>query len=307
MTMNTYRVGDATVTRIPELDFDGVDPAALYPDLDPAALADHGPQLTAASYDPVTGRLNQSIHSWLVRVPGHVILVDTATGNGKDLPSAPRLDHLDEPYLERLAAAGVAPEEVDTVLLTHIHADHVGWNTRRESGRWVPTFPRARHVFSRVEQRYNAALSGGESAPDLPPPALGRPARMPTPGVYAESMIPIIAAGLAEPIDVDGCDVLDGFSFHPTPGHSIDHASIRLRSRGEEAWFLGDVMHHPLQVYRPDLRSCYCEFPDPARASRLRMLEQVAAAGALCFTTHFAETSAGRVIGRDGGFRWQFT
>jgi len=302
----TYQVGDATVTRVPEIGLDGVDAAALYPDLDAAALAEHGPSLTAGSYDLKTGGLKQSIHTWLVRMPGRVILVDTATGNGKDLPSAPVLDQLNEPYLERLAAAGVAPEKVDTVLLTHIHADHVGWNTRRQSGRWVPTFTRARHIFSRIEQRYNASLSGGEAAPDLPAAALGPPVRTPTPGVYADSMVPIIEAGLGQPIDIDGSEVLDGISFHPTPGHSIDHASIRLRSRGEEAWFLGDLMHHPLQVYRPDLRSCYCEFPDPARRSRLRMLEQTAGSGALLFTTHFAETAAGRVSRGVGGFRWHF-
>ncbi|MFG3756435.1 MBL fold metallo-hydrolase, partial [Klebsiella pneumoniae] len=107
-------------------------------------------------------------------------------------------------------------------------------------------------------------------------------------------------------ITVDGSEVAEGLSFHPTPGHSIDHASIRLRSRGEEAWFMGDVMHHPLQVYRPDLRSVYCEFIVPAERSRRWMLEQAAASGSLCFSSHFAETAAGYVRRRDGGFAWQF-
>jgi glyoxylase-like metal-dependent hydrolase (beta-lactamase superfamily II) len=302
----TYRIGEATVTRIDEIILNGTDPAVLYPELDAAALAEHGSSLTPGSYNPQTGHFTQSIHSWLVRLPGHVILIDTATGNGKHLPSAPRLDNLNEPYLERLKAAGVQPGQVDLVLLTHLHADHVGWNTQRQGENWIPAFPNARHVFSRIEQRYNAALSGFESAPDLPPAALGAPMRLPTPGVYRESVVPVVEAGLAQLIEVDGSEIVEGISFHPTPGHSIDHASIRLRSGGEEAWFLGDVMHHPLQVYRTDLRSVYCEFSSPARASRRWALEAAAESDATCFTTHFAETSAGKVLRRKGGFGWQF-
>lgn len=304
----TYRVGDATVTRIHELALTGVDPAFLYPDADIDALAEHRATLGPGACDPATGHLNQSIHSWLVRTPHHVILVDTATGNGKDLPAAPVLHRLNEPYLERLAAAGVAPEDVDVVLITHLHADHVGWNTRAQGGRWVPTFPRARHIFSAIEQRYAAALSEDApvSAPDLPPPALGTPIRTPLPRVYEESVLPVIEAGLAEAITVDGTEVLDGIFFHPTPGHSIDHASIRLVSRGQQALFTGDVMHHPLQVYRPDLRSGYCEFPGPAEASRRWVLEHAAETGALCFSSHFPETAAGHITRRGDRFAWQF-
>lgn len=302
----TFRIGDATVTRIDELRWTDTDPAILYPDIDETALAEHGSSLSAGSYDRRTGRLAQSIHSWLVRLRGRTVLIDTATGNGKQLPSAPRLHRLDEPYLERLAAAGVRPEQVDLVLITHLHADHVGWNTRWQDGRWVPTFTNARHVFSRTEQRYAASLSGGAPAPDLPPAPLGPPDHRPLAGVYEASVVPVIEAGLAEAIDVDGAELTDGLSFHPTPGHSIDHASIRLRSRGQEALFWGDVAHHPLQVHRPDLRSVYCEFPEAARASRRWALEYAAESGAICLSSHFAESSAGRVRRRGDRFDWQF-
>ncbi len=214
------------------------------------------------SYDRNAGTLTESVHTWLVRFSGYTILVDTGIGNGKRVPSVPQFNHLDLPYLDRLLAGGVQPEEVDFVIMTHLHLDHVGWNTRYEDGHWVPTFPNAKYIFSRSEQRYNASLSGHKPAPDLPPPTLGKPVRQPAPHVYDQSVAPIIESGLAELIDVDGSEWLDGISFLPTPGHSVDHASIRLRSGGQEALFLGDVMHHPLQLYRPDLRSVYCEFPE---------------------------------------------
>ncbi|MEW6641740.1 MAG: MBL fold metallo-hydrolase [Pseudomonadota bacterium] len=302
----SFRVGDALITRIPELRWNDTDPAVLYPDLDAAALRDHGGDLSPGSFDRATGRLAQGTHSWLVRHRGLTILIDTATGNAKSLPAAPKLHNLQTPYLDHLKAAGVRPEQVDLVLITHIHADHVGWNTQLREGGWVPTFPNARHVFSAIEARYAASNDGLTPASDLPSAELGPADHPPLPQVYRESMLPVIEAGLGNPIVVDGSEIVDGLSFHPTPGHSIDHASIRLRSCGEEAWFMGDVLHHPLQVYRPDLRSVYCEFIAPAERSRRWMLAQAAASGSLCFSSHFAETAAGHVGRRANGFTWQF-
>jgi glyoxylase-like metal-dependent hydrolase (beta-lactamase superfamily II) len=302
----TYQIGSATVTRIDEIPLPNVVPSVLYPDLDAGALEQYGRLLTDGSYDRNAVTLTESIHTWLVRFPGYTILVDTGVGNGKTVPALPQFDHLDLPYLDRLLAAGVQPEEVDFVLLTHLHLDHVGWNTLYEGGNWVPTFPNAKYIFSRSEQRYNASLSGHKPAPDLPPRTLGKPVREPASYVYDQSVAPIIESGLAEPIDVDGAELLDGISFLPTPGHSVDHASIRLRSGGLEALFLGDVMHHPLQVYRPDLRSVYCEFPEASRASREWILSCASENHALCFSSHFAESSAGYISRRTDGFQWQF-
>lgn len=305
----TWQVGDVTVTRIDELTLDGHTAAQLLPGADPALVARHrdrlGPGLVRPGQaGPGSERVVVSIHSWLLRTPRHVILIDTATGNGKSRPDAPALDGLNEPYLARLAAAGVRPEDVDAVLITHLHADHVGWNTWLVDGRWQPTFPRARHYFSAAEQRYNAALAEGR-APSLPD-TLGPRVGTPYAGVYDDSVRPILDAGLATLIDVGGGEVLDGLSFVPTPGHSIDHASIRLVSRGHEALFAGDVMHHPLQVHAPHLSSCFCEFPEAAEASRRAVLAEAAARGTLIFATHFAESSAGRVERAGDGYAWSF-
>jgi len=306
---NTYRVGDATITRIDELTLAAFEFDALYPGGDPEALARHSGRLEAGSFASKTGTLIQSIHTWLVTTPHHTILIDTATGNDKVRPDMPVLDRLNEPFLTRLATAGVAPESVDYVLLTHLHADHVGWNTRLASGRWVPTFVNATYIFSGIEQAYGESLADGAdptgaARPD--PIRLGPAVRRPADGVYDDSVRPVLEAGLARLVAVDGGEVIEGVSFLPTPGHSIDHASIRLVSRGEEALFGGDVMHHPLQVYEPALTSCFCEFPEAAQRSRAAILEEAAERGATVFTTHFAQSSAGRISRRGDRFSWQF-
>ncbi|WP_207482792.1 MBL fold metallo-hydrolase [Arenibaculum pallidiluteum] len=304
----TYRIGDATITRIDELALAAFQFGMLYPGADPEALERHRERFGPGSLDPGTGTFVQSVHSWLVRTPHHTILIDTATGNDKLRPDVPALHRLNEPFLARLAAAGVAPEEVDHVLLTHIHADHVGWNTRLVDGRWVPTFPNATYVFSRIEQSYGESLADGAEPADAvrSDRALGPAVRRPFDRVYDDSVRPVIEAGLARLVEVDGSEVLEGLSFIPTPGHSVDHASIRLVSRGEQALFAGDVMHHPLQVYEPSLNSCFCEFPEAAVRSRARVLEDAAESGATVFTTHFAESSAGRISRNGERFAWQF-
>lgn len=307
MTRGThpYQIGDVAVTLIDELTLNAFPQAALYPGSDPAALDRHRAALGPGSVEAGSGILIQSIHSWLVQTQHHTILIDTATGNDKDRPDVPLFDQLHEPYLARLAEAGVQPADVDYVLLTHLHADHVGWNTRLDQGRWIPTFPNARYMFSRLEQTYDEALADGRT-PATPGPDLGPMLRTPLAGVYDDSVRPVIVAGLADMIEIDGQEFLDGLSFLRTPGHSIDHASIRLVSQGQEALFAGDVMHHPLQVYEPGLTSCFCEFPDASLASRLWVLEQAAERDATVFTTHFAETSAGRITRAGDRFAWRF-
>ena len=306
--LGSYRVGAATITKIPELALEGIDAALLYPEYDSEAGAEEVRKLGPGSVDRQTGLLRQSVHAWLVTTPDRIILVDTASGNDKERPGLAVLHHLNEPFLERLSAAGVAPGDVDLVLLTHIHADHAGWNTSKLGERWIPTFPNARYVFSARERAYNAALAAATSsdAAIRAEASLGPMARLPLPGVFEDSVVPILEAGLAREIVVDGSEVEEGFSFFPSPGHSIDHASIGFRSEGEYALFWGDVLHHPLQVARPDWNSTYCEFPQAATASRQWALNHAAETGALVLTTHFAETSAGRVRRDGSAFSWQF-
>jgi glyoxylase-like metal-dependent hydrolase (beta-lactamase superfamily II) len=312
-TTKVHRVGDATVIKIPELALDASDPAFFYPgQVNVPAAVEETRKLWPGSVDPQTGLLRLSIHAWLVRTPTRVILVDTGAGNDKDRPNGPNLNHLSGPFLDRLKAAGARPEEVGLVLLTHLHVDHVGWNTKKVDGRWVPTFPNAQYIFSGRERAYLAALSAADGS-DASIRAEARLGPMPHPpppvsyqGIYEDSVRPVIDAGLAKEIVVDGTEVVEGFSFLQSPGHSIDHACISFNSRGEQALFCGDVMHHPLQFVRPDWNSVFCEFPDAARKARRWAMNHAAETNALVFTTHFAESSAGRVSREGGRPTWHF-
>jgi glyoxylase-like metal-dependent hydrolase (beta-lactamase superfamily II) len=218
------------------------------------------------------------------------------------------MDHLREPYLERLLTAGLEPTAIDYVLLTHLHADHVGWNTHWVTEQWIPTFPNATYVFSALEQKYGAGLTAADSQANAARSEanLGMPVRTPLPGVYSDSVAPIVEKEQAKLIRIDGGEFLDGISFHRTPGHSIDHAVISLRSGAEEALFGGDVLHHPLEIYQPELVSMFCEFPEAARESRHWLLDHAARNRATYFSSHFAESSVGRITEKKGQYQWDF-
>lgn len=285
----TYQVGAATITRVTEQTFT-IDAARLFPDLDPSVLQANAAWLVPDHVERSLTSAQLSVHTWVIRLDGRVILVDTACGNGKDRPFGAIFHQLDTPYLARLAAAGVQPEDVDLVLITHLHVDHVGWNTRLVDGEWVPTFPNARYVFARAERAYYDT-----------PAAANRMM------VFEDSVLPVIRAGLTDEIGDDGGSYLPGIRFIPTPGHCVGHMSIEIASEGERALFWGDVVHHPIQVLRPDWSSSFCADREQASASRRRIFGYAAEHDAHVFTSHFAGTSTGH-IRRDehGGFVWRF-
>jgi glyoxylase-like metal-dependent hydrolase (beta-lactamase superfamily II) len=290
----TYRVGDASITRVTEQQFQ-LKTGKLFADFDSAVIQEHHAWLAHGQVDAAAEHFVLNVNTWVLRVSGKVILVDTASGNHKDRPFSALFHQLDTPYLERLGRAGVKPEEVDFVLLTHLHVDHVGWNTRLDNGRWVPTFPNARYVFSRAEREFF----------DTP---AGESRRM----VFDDSVLPVIDAGLAEEIGPEGGEYLPGIRFHPTPGHSAGHMSIEIESAGAHALFSGDVWHHPIQVNRPAWSSVFCADQRRATVSRRWVLDRAVETSATVFTPHFAGTSAGVVDVADvsaqsnGGFAWRF-
>ena len=288
-----YRVGDASVTRIPELLLRSFKTTDLIPDWQPGIADQHDGWMVPDCLDAAHAHVVVSTHGWLVQTPRHTVIVDTAVGNGKTRSMA-AFDHLQVPWLERLAAAGVEPEAVDLVLLTHLHTDHVGWNTRLVDGRWVPTFPNARYILPQGEQDRLAALVEAQGL-DTPKTAF-----------YADSVLPVIEAGQVSFVGPDGGEPVEGFVFHPTPGHSAGHMSISLASGGAYGFFSGDVMHHPIQVYCPEWSSVFSEAPERGRASREWALNHMADTGALVFSSHFPGSSAGRVSRTADGFGWAF-
>ncbi|MDW5550626.1 MBL fold metallo-hydrolase [Methanosarcina sp.] len=230
----------------------------------------------------------------MLRTKQHTILIDTGVGNDKERIWIPRLNRLKSPYLKRLKAAGVTPAMVDYVILTHLHVDHVGWNTQLVDGAWEPTFPNATYVFSKSEQKHYS---------DPKNYTVNNRVKF---IIYEDSVRPVIQAGQAEIIEPDGAEFLEGISLYPVPGHSIGQMAVCLTSSGEEALFGGDVMHHPIQVYHPEWNSVYCEDAQQARVSRRWALDYLADRHALFFSSHFAESSAGRVTRTGDRFVWQF-
>jgi glyoxylase-like metal-dependent hydrolase (beta-lactamase superfamily II) len=274
-----WRIGQVTVTRIVELEATGGSRFIL-------------PQATREAILPIAwlfphfadeaGRLKMSIHALVVETPSHRIIVDTCLGNDKENRRIPTWNRLQTSFLADLAAAGYPRETIDTVLCTHLHVDHIGWNTMLRDGQWIPTFPNARYLFGRVEF---AHWTGESGRADMAP-------------IVADSVRPVADAGLVDLVETDH-RVCDEVSLVPTIGHTPGHVSVRIASQGEEALITGDFMHHPCQIARPEWSSTADSDPDQARRTRKRMLAELSQRPVLVIGTHFAGPTAGRIV-RDG-------
>ena len=291
--MTRVDIGSATVQRIEESYLAAYDARTFFPDWDDAAAARHAAWLAPHHYDPASGCLKLSIHSWLVTLGGRRILIDTCVGNHKPRPARPRWNRMETPWLQRLAAAGVRPDEIDMVMCTHLHADHVGWNTRLENGRWVPTFANATYVFSRADYEHCARLDAGSAAGPV------------NHGSFRDSVLPVVEAGLARM--VTGTVTLDdGLKIEPAPGHTPGTVTIELESRGEQALFCGDIVHHAIQIHHPEWNSFVCEDAEGARRSRRAVLAHCAASGARLLPCHMGAPFTCRIDHKGDGFLPRF-
>lgn len=289
--MSIWRLGEVRIDRVLEFEQPLIAPRTLLPEADDEILARHRDWLEPDLLDPATGLLVVAFHSFVITTPHSVILVDTCSGNDRDRPGKPRYHQKAWPYLANLAKAGIAPEAVGYVLCTHLHVDHVGWNTRLLNGRWVPTFPNARYLFERREWAFWEAEYETAGFTDDP--------------YYEDSILPVIAAGRAD--FVDGEHEIDPWvRLEPSRGHTPGHVCVRIRGGGREAVMSGDVMHHPLQCAEPDLSSCFCVDPAQSRRTRRAFLEHQAETGALVMPAHFPTPAAGRVSAHGTGFRFEF-
>jgi glyoxylase-like metal-dependent hydrolase (beta-lactamase superfamily II) len=216
------------------------------------------------------GRLKMSIHALVVETPSRRIVVDTGLGNDKEGRNVPTWNNRKTPFLETMTAAGFPPDSIDTVLCTHLHVDHVGWNTRLEGGRWVPTFEKARYLFGRSEYEYWRDHS---TEPDKA-------------AIFHDSVKPIMDAGKADLVASDA-RICDELALIPTPGHSPGHMSVQIRSDGEEGLLSGDVAHHPCQMAHLDWSSTADSDPVQSAATRRDLFSRFADRPILVIGGHF--------------------
>ncbi|GLY67935.1 MBL fold metallo-hydrolase [Amycolatopsis taiwanensis] len=282
----SWTVGDVTVHRIDEI----LLPPATGPWLLPGAT----PDLVAAQdwlhphFADAEGVLHIDSHSFAFVLGGMRVLVDTSIGNGKERAN-PAWHNLDTDFLQRLTDAGFHPGSVDLVVLTHLHADHVGWNTREVDGEWVPTFPRARYLTSRTEREFWAGYDMDEARAQM----------------FHDSVIPVEKAGLLDLVNVpdEGAEIVPGLRLLPTPGHTPGHVAVELTSRGRTALITGDCIHHPVQLAHPTIGACVDIDPRQAETSRRMLLGSLAGTDTLVLGTHFAPPTAGYVVAHQDAYR----
>ena len=285
--MTVRAIGGATIEKVEEICGPGFKPARMFPKFDQEAFDAQKPWMVPDHVAPGNDRLIGSVHTWIVKTPLHTILIDTCLGNGKQRPHA-GWNNLDTPFLRRLEACGCPPESVDLVMCTHLHVDHVGWNTQLVDGRWVPTFANARYLFARKEYAHWENERKTEADVNY--------------GSFDDSVLPIVEAGKALMIDSDAQpDPL--LTIRDYPGHTPGSIAIVLEDGGRRACFSGDIMHHPIQIYHPDWSSQFCTDQDQSARSRRRLLEDCVETDALLCPAHFPGTNAGFIRREGDAFR----
>ncbi|WNE94304.1 MBL fold metallo-hydrolase [Streptomyces luomodiensis] len=281
-----WTVGDITVHRVDEVPLPPGTGSWLLPDATADVVARQ--DWLRPDFADQEGVLRIDSHSFAFETGGARVLVDTGIGNGKTRAN-PAWHDLRTDYLARLAAAGFPPDSVDLVILTHLHTDHVGWNTREVAGAWVPTFPHARYLTSRTEREFWAAYDMDE----------------PRAQMFRDSVTPIEEAGLLDLVDVpaEGVEVAPGLRLLPTPGHTPGHIAVQLDSRDARALITGDCVHHPVQLAHPAIGSCVDIDPERSEATRRALLGGLADTGTLLLGTHFPPPTAGHVITHQDTYR----
>ncbi|MGO9875340.1 MAG: MBL fold metallo-hydrolase [Acidimicrobiia bacterium] len=277
----SWTVGAATITSVVEDQID-LPPGLLFPEATEEIVRHHS--WLVPTWADASGGISLRVQAFVVEIDGLTVLVDPCVGNAK-VRWLPTWNQLDRPFLERLADAGVTAGDVELVVHTHLHADHVGWDTHRDGDTWVPTFTAARHLYTEAELEF--ARTSGMAGED----------------VYGDSIGPIFDAGLADVIEPDA-DLGHGLRLESTPGHTPGHTSLWIESDGAHALITGDFMHHPLQFAQPQIAEIADADIEVARTTRVRMLAEMARTGALVLGTHFPNRPAGRVT--VDGEVWRF-
>ena len=288
MNPPVFSIGDIEVRRIVEIYAPFKTPEEMFPqdaEAARAAVDAARAEIEPWALDPATGKFILVVQSYVLRTTRHTIVVDTCVGCHKSYPTIPPWhQRTDDSWLTRLTAAGVDPSAVDYVLCTHLHGDHVGWNTRRVDGRWEPTFPNATYLMTSIDE------------------AFIKEAR---PATYEESVSPVIMANQARLVDTEFL-LDDEVRLERTPGHTPGHVAVRLRSKGQEALLTGDVFHCHLQCAHPEWR--FFSDADPAQAAitRRRLFDAHCETGRLILPAHLPAPTIGRIARQGDAYRFEF-
>jgi glyoxylase-like metal-dependent hydrolase (beta-lactamase superfamily II) len=281
----TFKAGDLTIHRIIEQETTFLPALEMLPTLTPEVLAENRAWMQSAKALDASDVLILCFQSYVVKTPHHTILIDSCIGNDKPRPTRPKWNmKTDDTYMRGLAAAGLSVGDIDYVMCTHLHVDHVGWNTRLENGRWVPTFPKARYVFAKTEFDYWA-----ETHAKTLVPAIG------------DSVMPIVEAKRHEVVG-DEHAIGDHVRILPTPGHTPGHSAFRLGRGKDDAVFSGDLMHSPIQTRYPEMSVKFDVDAAEAGKTRRSFLERYCETDTLCCTAHFPSPSIGRIKRKGNGF-----
>lgn len=313
--MRTWNVGKFTVSEVPELPIEVGLLDGLIAEATPEAVK--GIDWLSPGYANEAGQTLWDIHIYVVDTGDQVIMVDPGCGNGKSYPTQPIWSGLDTPFLERLREAGYERDDIDVILCTHLHLDHIGWCTMQDAeGRWVPTFPNARLVVVRDEWERHMAQIIPTAVVDVadPDPAaavdlierafltdeanLSEQTRL----IQQETFQPIIDAGKLELVP-SNAEIAPGIRYESTPGHTSAHHSVRLESGDEFAFITGDFIHHPIQIARPEWSSRGDWNLEVSGRNRRAFYESCAGTDLLVLGTHFNDPSAGYIVEDGEGFR----
>lgn len=294
-SVKTVMIGDVSVSRAEEWNGPLGAPSDVLADVDNEALKEEASWLSPNYWDLSTNSLLLGFHPYIIKSAGKTILLDTGAGNGKDRPNLPDFSGMQTPFLTTLANSGVKPDDVDLVICTHLHVDHVGWNTELRGDEWVPTFRNARYLIPELDWTYWHPDNDSQYT---------RVGDWFNINVFDDSVRPVETAGQAEFVRADGAYRIDeNLTLEPAPGHTPGHMVLKVDSAGDRALFSGDTVHSPAQLAFPNWNSAFCEEADVARATRMSLLSWVADTGALLLPAHFAGPHAVRLAREDKRFR----
>ncbi len=282
--MNKLKLGRLTIERVVE-SIGMHKPNFLFPELNINLLDIEKDWLIPNFVDRKTNDLIMSFHSYVIKSKNFNILVDTCVGNDKDRSKRPFWHKLNTPYLQKLKKIKLNPEDIDYVMCTHLHADHVGWNTRLINNEWVPTFPNAKYIFSKKEYDFWLDMINKDKTLNH--------------GSFQDSVLPIINKGNYKLVEEGHC-IDDFLAFESAPGHTPGNMVINVKSENDSAVLCGDTIHHAIQLSFPNLSSRFCEDPKLASETRIKLLNKLSDSNTFLLPAHFPKI--GKVIKKNEKF-----